>query len=108
VIALVFGLVLGPHGTNFIRPLDYANGDNHRLDSTTLAFSRLVLGVQLVLAGVQLPKNYLMKQWRSLAMLLGPIMVLKWLVSSVLVWWLVPGAPFVSRKWAFFRGIYGN
>jgi NhaP-type Na+/H+ or K+/H+ antiporter len=108
VIALVFGLVLGPHGANFIRPLDYANGDSHRLDSITLAFSRLVLGVQLVLAGVQLPKNYLMKQWRSLGMLLGPIMVLKWLVSSVLVWWLVPGAPFVSRKWAFFRGIYGN
>ncbi|KAF8534810.1 Na/H antiporter [Trichophaea hybrida] len=95
LIALVFGLALGPHGANFIRPQDYANGDRQQLESITLAFSRLVLGVQLVLAGVQLPKNYLMNQRRSLAMLLGPIMVLKWIVSSFLVWWLVPGTSYV-------------
>jgi NhaP-type Na+/H+ or K+/H+ antiporter len=60
-----------------------------------LAFTRLVLGVQLVLAGVQLPKMYLLHQWRSLGVLLGPAMLLKWAVSSVLVRLLVPGAGWV-------------
>jgi NhaP-type Na+/H+ or K+/H+ antiporter len=96
VIALIVGVALGPHGANFVRPLDYAGGDQEQLEAITLAFTRLVLGVQLVLAGVQLPKNYLMRQWRSLGMLLGPVMALKWLVSSVLVWWLVPEATFVG------------
>src|SRR4051812_19911208 len=60
VIALLVGIALGPHGANLIRPLSYAEGGKEEnLDAINLAFARLVLGVQLVLAGVQLPKKYL-------------------------------------------------
>lgn len=52
----------------------HRNGSQVTLDGITLAFTRLVLGVQLVLAGVQLPSRYLKVQWRPLALLLGPIM----------------------------------
>lgn len=49
--------------------------------------------MQLVLAGVQLPSRYLLKEWRPLALLLGPIMVLMWMASSLLVWAMVPNLP---------------
>lgn len=71
------------------------SGSQENLDSIILYFSRLVLGVQLVLAGVQLPSRYLQKQWRPLSILLGPIMTCMWLATSLLVWALVPNLPFL-------------
>ena len=95
VIALLAGVGFGPHAANWIRPIDYANGSIESLNSITLYFSRLVLGVQLVIAGVQLPSKYLLHQWRSLAYLLGPGMVGMWICSTLIVWGLVPNLPFL-------------
>ncbi|TGZ78427.1 Sodium/hydrogen exchanger [Ascodesmis nigricans] len=94
-IAFAAGIALGPYGANLIRPLDYASGSESRLDDVTLSFCRLVLGVQLVLAGVQLPKQYLGKSWRSLAVLLGPVMVVEWVVTAGLIWTVLPGVDSV-------------
>lgn len=58
-------------------------------------FTRLVLGVQLVLAGVQLPKRYLQIEWRSLSLLLGPGMAAMWICSSLIVWAMVPNFSFL-------------
>ncbi|KAL1306568.1 hypothetical protein AAFC00_005254 [Neodothiora populina] len=90
LISLIAGLIFSPHGTNFIKPLDYAAGSEENLETITLYFTRLVLGVQLVLAGVQLPSKYLQKEWKSLALLLGPGMCTMWMSTSLLVWALVP------------------
>jgi NhaP-type Na+/H+ or K+/H+ antiporter len=84
------GVVFSPHATNFIRPLEYAEGVQENLDTITLYFTRLVLGVQLVLAGVQLPSRYLYTEWKSLALLLGPGMTVMWLCASLLIWAMVP------------------
>lgn len=84
VISMVAGLIFSPHATNWVRPNEYALGDPETLDTITLYFTRLVLGVQLVLAGIQLPSKYLKKEWRSLALLLGPGMVGMWIITSLL------------------------
>ncbi|CAK7271474.1 hypothetical protein SEPCBS119000_004626 [Sporothrix epigloea] len=95
LISLLAGVAFSPSAANFIRPLEYT-GSQANLDATTLYFSRLVLGVQLVLAGVQLPSRYLQRQWRPLAWLLLPIMAAMWLVGSLLIWGLVtPRIPFL-------------
>lgn len=52
--------------------------------------------MQLVLAGVQLPSKYLQKEWKSLALLLGPGMTGMWLITSLLCWGMVPGLNFVG------------
>ena len=95
VISLLAGIVFSPHATNFIKPLEYASGSQENLGSITLYFTRLVLGVQLVLAGVQLPSKYLWIEWKSLALLLGPVMTCMWLSSSLLIWALVPNLDFL-------------
>nr|POF11557.1 na(+)/h(+) antiporter 1 [Quercus suber] len=90
LISTLAGVLFSPHATNFIKPLRYANFNEIDLETITLYFTRLVLGVQLVLAGVQLPSKYLQKEWKSLSLLLGPGMCLMWLSTSLLVWALVP------------------
>jgi len=91
----VAGIIFSPHATNFIRPLEYAGGSQENLDYITLYFSRLVLGVQLVIAGVQLPSRYLYTEWKSLALLLGPGMAIMWLSGSLLIWAMVPNLSFL-------------
>ncbi|KAL7950968.1 Sodium/hydrogen exchanger family domain-containing protein [Trichoderma barbatum] len=96
LISLLIGVALGPHGANFIRPDAYtgcaatgitsAECTDARLGSITLNFSRLVLGVQLVIAGVQLPSKYLWRERKPLGLLLGPGMICMWLATSLLVW----------------------
>lgn len=86
-------MAFSPHAANFIRPQEYALFDDVNLDKITLNFTRLVLGVQLVLAGIQLPSRYLKKEWKPLALLLGPIMTTMWLATSLLIWGLVPALP---------------
>lgn len=54
-----------------------------------------MLGVQLVIAGVQLPSKYMLRHWKSLALLLGPGMVGMWLSASLLIWAMVPNLPFL-------------
>jgi sodium/hydrogen antiporter len=95
VISLLAGVSFSPHAANFIRPLEYAMGDEEALGKITLYFSRLVLGVQLVLAGVQLPSRYLITEWKSLSLLLGPAMTAMWLSSSLIIWGMVPNLPFL-------------
>ncbi|OLN95285.1 Na(+)/H(+) antiporter 1 [Colletotrichum chlorophyti] len=94
LISLLAGVAFSPSAANLIRPLEYA-GSQENVDSVTLAFSRLVLGVQLVLAGVQLPSRYLRTQWKPLSLLVGPVMTCMWLATSALVFALVPHLPFL-------------
>ena len=95
MISLLAGITFSPHALDWIRPLDYAQDNAEYLNEITWYFSRLVLGVQLVIAGVQLPSRYLWTEWKSLTILLGPGMTLMWLVSSLLVWAMVPNLPFL-------------
>ncbi|KAK5070807.1 hypothetical protein LTS08_000454 [Lithohypha guttulata] len=95
LISLLAGVAFSPHALNWIRPLEYAEGSQEHVEQITFYFSRLVLGVQLVIAGVQLPRRYLRTEWRSLAILLGPGMTMMWLTASLLVWAMVPHISFL-------------
>lgn len=92
---MLAGVTFSPHATDFIKPLEYAGGIEKNIDTITLYFSRLVLGVQLVLAGVQLPSRYLWTERKSLAILLGPGMTAMWACASLLVWAMVPNLSFL-------------
>ena len=95
LISTFAGLTFSPHATNFVKPLQYANNNEENLEIITLYFSRLVLGVQLVLAGVQLPSKYLKTEWKSLSLLLGPGMCAMWISTSLMVWAMVPNISFL-------------
>ncbi|KAL2882673.1 hypothetical protein SGCOL_001880 [Colletotrichum sp. CLE4] len=93
VVSLLGGVTF-THVAKLLKPGEYAVSED-AVASVTLDFSRLVLGVQLVLAGVQLPSRYLRTEWKSLCLLLGPGMIGMWTCTSAVVWLLVPDLPLV-------------
>ncbi|KAK9413245.1 putative Na(+)/H(+) antiporter [Seiridium unicorne] len=84
-IATLCGLIFGPHAANLIDPQTWGN-----VDEVTLEFSRIVLVVQCFAVGVELPKFYMEKHWKSVVLLLLPVMTFGWLITSLFIWWMVP------------------
>ncbi|KAH8812074.1 alkali metal cation/H+ antiporter Nha1 C terminus-domain-containing protein [Xylogone sp. PMI_703] len=83
-VATICGIIFGPHAANLINPLSWGN-----TDQITLEFSRIVLVVQCFAVGVELPKYYMEKHWRSVVFLLIPVMTYGWLVTSLFIWWMI-------------------
>lgn len=84
-VATLCGVIFGPHAANLIDPQSWGE-----TDIITIEFSRLVLVVQCFAVGVELPKFYMEKHWKSVVVLLVPVMTFGWLVTSLFVWWMVP------------------
>ncbi|KOC14707.1 hypothetical protein AFLA70_786g000141, partial [Aspergillus flavus AF70] len=88
-ISLLVGTAFGPNGANYAecnqQGVSAIECRDH-LDVITLNLSRLVLGAQLVHAGVQLPSNYLKKEWKLILLLVGPGMTAMWIATSLLIW----------------------
>ncbi|KAL9937496.1 hypothetical protein V8E36_003905 [Tilletia maclaganii] len=91
-IAILIGISLGPHGVfNLLQWA--ASGDPTQADSLMLALSRIVLGVQLTLIGIQLPFRFLRTEVVSLLILIGPVMTMMWLATSACVLAAFPSMP---------------
>jgi len=84
-VATICGVIFGPHAANLINPDTWGN-----TDQITLEFSRIVLVVQCFAVGVELPKYYMEKHWRSVVFLLIPVMTCGWLITSLFIWWMIP------------------
>ena len=82
-VATLCGIIFGPHAANLIDPGTWGN-----VDFITLEFSRIVLVVQCFAVGVELPKAYMEKHWRSVVLLLIPVMTFGWLITSLFIWGL--------------------
>lgn len=105
---------LGPYGANIFSPRHWANADDDVVNDITLELTRVVLAIGVFAIGVELPKAYMLRHWRSLAFLLMPVMtwvifnyrycmqyvtkiILKgWFVSAGLIYALIPGLNFLS------------
>ncbi|KAI8932009.1 hypothetical protein NX059_010905 [Plenodomus lindquistii] len=82
-VATLCGIIFGPHAANLIDPGTWGN-----VDLITLEFSRIVLVVQCFAVGVELPRAYMEKHWKSVTLLLIPVMTFGWLITSLFIWGL--------------------
>lgn len=57
---------------------------------------RLVIGVQLVIAGFQLPAKYQKARWKEMALCLLPIMTIMWLCTSICILIMIPKLSFLA------------
>ena len=90
-VATLCGVIFGPYAANLINPETWGS-----VDIVTIEFSRLVLVVQCFAVGVELPKYYMEKHWRSVAFLLIPVMTFGWLITGLMVWWLITPLNFLE------------
>ncbi|WVQ96326.1 hypothetical protein IAU59_003430 [Kwoniella sp. CBS 9459] len=95
-IATVTGIIIGPHCLKLFDPTGWANGHEEVTDEITLEVTRVVIAISVFAVGVELPKAYLKRHWRSLIFLLGPVMVWGWMTSALLIWGLIPGLNFLA------------
>ncbi|OJD18258.1 sodium/hydrogen antiporter [Emergomyces pasteurianus Ep9510] len=84
-VATLCGVIFGPHAAGLFDPISWGN-----VDKITLECSRIVLVVQCFAVGVELPKSYMERHWRSVVLLLLPVMTWGWLITSLFIWWMVP------------------
>ncbi|KAI5816270.1 sodium/hydrogen antiporter [Pyronema omphalodes] len=84
-VATICGIIFGPVGAKLFDPNSWGN-----VDQITLECSRIVLVVQCFAVGVELPKKYMTRHWKSVVLLLVPVMTWGWLITSVVIWWMVP------------------
>ncbi|KAJ1862081.1 hypothetical protein LPJ78_004954 [Coemansia sp. RSA 989] len=80
LVAMVFGILLGPKVINAVDPASFLN-----VEKFTLEFARYVIAIQVMAAGITLPGRYMVRKWRSMSVVLGPVMVVMWLVTAGIV-----------------------
>ncbi|KAF9070315.1 Sodium/hydrogen exchanger family-domain-containing protein [Rhodocollybia butyracea] len=94
--AFLFGIIVGPYGANIFNPRSWGNGSTEVTNTITLEFCRVVLAIGVFAIGVELPKAYMAKHWKSLFFLLAPIMTWGWFVSAAFIYALIPKLNFLS------------
>lgn len=83
-LATLVGILFGPRGIGVLDPSEWGLADNITQEAT-----RIIVGVQVFAVGVELPKAYFARHWRSVGMLLGPVMTFSWLVTALCVYLVV-------------------
>ncbi|KAF9030638.1 Sodium/hydrogen exchanger family-domain-containing protein [Panaeolus papilionaceus] len=94
--AFVFGIIIGPYGANVFNPRSWGGDGDESTNVITLEFTRVVLAIGVFAIGVELPKAYMARHWKSLFFLLVPVMTWGWFVSAAFIYALIPGLNFLS------------
>ncbi|KAJ1816713.1 hypothetical protein LPJ60_005192 [Coemansia sp. RSA 2675] len=83
LVAMLFGIIIGPRAINIVNPHDFVNTEKF-----TLEFARYVIAIQVMAAGITLPHRYMIRKWRTMSILLGPVMVVMWVVTAAIIHFL--------------------
>lgn len=76
--AFLIGVAAGPVGLNLLRADDWGSTD------VLLTASLFTLVIADMGVALRLPSGYIRDRWRSVAIMLGPVMLLMWLTSGLL------------------------
>ncbi|KAJ2326493.1 hypothetical protein GGH92_010238, partial [Coemansia sp. RSA 2673] len=77
---MLFGIIIGPQAINLVDPRDF--GD---INKFTLEFARYVIAIQVMAAGITLPHRYILRKWRTMSILLGPVMIAMWTTTAGII-----------------------
>ncbi|CAO2649220.1 Nn.00g066050.m01.CDS01 [Neocucurbitaria sp. VM-36] len=88
--AVVIGIILGPIASRFLSVERWGSAVDGQQDAITLGLCRIVIGVQLVIAGFQLPARYQQNNWKEMALCLLPVMTIMWICTSLCILVTVP------------------
>lgn len=100
-IAAAFGIIVGPVAIGLFNPARWGGESGETpggatTDEITLEVMRVTIALSVFAIGVELPKKYLLRHWKSIAMLLGPVMAWGWLISACFIYALIPGLDFLN------------
>ncbi|KAF6795825.1 Na(+)/H(+) antiporter C3A11.09-like protein 1 [Colletotrichum sojae] len=88
--AVVLGICLGPLAAKFLDSERWGSAVEGQTNDITLGVMRVMIGIQLVMAGYQLPAKYQKTRWRDMLVLMIPIMTLMWLATTICILATIP------------------
>ncbi|OAA70773.1 Na(+)/H(+) antiporter 1 [Akanthomyces lecanii RCEF 1005] len=88
--AVALGVALGPIAAKFLDSERWGSAEKGQTSEITLGVTRVMIGVQLVIAGYQLPAKYNWMRWKEMALCLLPIMTIMWLCTTLCMLATVP------------------
>jgi len=77
-LAVFFGILLGPQVLKVLTPQQWGMDDQVIQELT-----RVILGIQCFAVGVELPKFYFARHWKSVLYFLGPIMTFSFAITAL-------------------------
>jgi NhaP-type Na+/H+ or K+/H+ antiporter len=69
-VATGWGIILSPYVARLFKPRQWAEADFY--NEMTLFLTRIVIALSVFAVGVELPRAYMARHWRSLFILVGP------------------------------------
>ncbi|CAK9838439.1 putative Na(+)/H(+) antiporter C3A11.09 [Schizosaccharomyces pombe] len=90
-MATATGLIFGPYVAKLFVPTSWGN-----TDYITEELARVLLVVEVFAAGAELPRAYMLRHWRSMFVMLLPVMIFGWLVSTGFMYALIPRLSFLE------------
>ncbi|KAM3512753.1 hypothetical protein MY11210_003627 [Beauveria gryllotalpidicola] len=88
--AVAVGIMLGPIAAKFLDSERWGSAESGQTSAITLGVTRLMIGVQLVIAGYQLPARYNWMRWKEMTLCLLPVMTIMWLCTTLCMLATVP------------------
>ncbi|KAE8224015.1 hypothetical protein CF319_g3026 [Tilletia indica] len=100
-LAAIFGIIVGPAAIGLFDPSSWASNESRApggmiTNEITLEVMRVTIALSVFAVGVELPRKYLLRHWKSIVFLLGPVMVWGWLVTAGFIYLLIPGLDFLN------------
>lgn len=95
-ICTIIGIIVGPFLLHFISPLQWTSFNQSILNQITYELMRIAIGIQVFFSGIDLPKRYCRESWKSLGFMIGPVMTITWLITSLIVWLVLPDLNFLE------------
>lgn len=77
-LAVLFGIILGPYVLRVVTPREWGLDDRIMQEIT-----RVIVGIQCFAVGIELPKLYFHRHWKSVLFFLGPIMTFSWAITAL-------------------------
>lgn len=90
VIGFVFGAVMGPRAINWLDSRKWGSAILEQAPYITLGMTRVVIGVQLIIAGYQLPARYTWYRWKEMLVTLLGVKTIMWLCTTACIMAMVP------------------
>ncbi|OOO10695.1 sodium/hydrogen exchanger [Aspergillus oryzae] len=94
--AFLVGISFGPFGAKFLNVSQWGGEEAEERSEITYALTRLVIGIQLVKVGYQLPKRYIKQRSIELTFCLLPLMGIGWVITSSCIMLMVPNLSFLA------------
>lgn len=82
-LAVLFGIILGPYVLRVLTPREWGMDDKIMQEIT-----RVIVGIQCFAVGIELPKHYFKRHWKSVLYLLGPVMTFSWAITALFAYFI--------------------